>query len=50
LIIRGFKRFKIGAGYVVLASAGVCGKREVWVKGFADACYKGVEGVACCKG
>jgi hypothetical protein len=31
------------------AGAGVCDKREVWVKRFADACYKGKGGIACCK-
>jgi hypothetical protein len=27
----------------------VCNKREVWVEGFADACCKGEEDIACYK-
>jgi hypothetical protein len=34
----------------VTAGAGVCDKREVWVERFADACCKGVDGIACRKG
>jgi hypothetical protein len=34
------------AGYAVAADTSVCDKRKVWVKGFADACRKGEEGVA----
>jgi hypothetical protein len=33
------------AGSIVTAGANVRGKREVWVKGFADACRKGEGGV-----
>jgi hypothetical protein len=29
-----------------LAAKGICDRGRVWVKGFADACYKGEEDVA----
>jgi hypothetical protein len=33
------------AGYAVTADADVYNRRKVWVKGFADACYRGEEDV-----
>jgi hypothetical protein len=34
------------ASYAVAANASVYNKRKVWVKKFADACYKSKEGIA----
>jgi hypothetical protein len=37
------------AGRAVAAGAGARGRRRVWVKGFADACYRNREVIVYCK-